>query len=208
MRSNLHEWIEDIGAILLDMMGTYYGQRPVIREEEYSMPVTGQNGMPLTDPMTGTIALKTETRKAPILYDFTKFKTLWLNISADVGATSYYSEIAMVQTLDNLRKDGFLDIVDYLERVPDSLISRKDELIDKLKKKAELAEVQQRLNNGGGQLPGAATGGNTGKPVPGSGYAMGGELDAEKKLAALPANLQVQVGKLPSKARNALMGIR
>ena len=30
----------------------------------------------------------------------------------------------------------------------------------------------------------------------------------EKKLAALPANLQVQVGKLPSKARNALMGMR
>ena len=91
----------------------------------------------------GTIALKTETRKTPILYDFTKFKTLWLNISADVGTTSYYSEIAMVQTLDNLRKDGFLDIVDYLERVPDSLISRKDELIEKLKKKAEMNELQQ-----------------------------------------------------------------
>ena len=37
---------------------------------------------------------------------------------------------------------------------------------------------------------------------------MGGEPDAEKKLAALPANLQVQVGKLPSKAKNALMGMR
>ena len=31
-----------------------------------------------------------------------------------------FREIVMVQMLDNLRKDGFLDIVDYLERVPDA----------------------------------------------------------------------------------------
>ena len=73
---------------------------------------------------------------------------------------------------------------------------------------AELAEVQQGLTAGGGQFPSAAAGGTTGKPIQGNGYTMGGELDAEKKLAALPANLQVQVGKLPSKARNALMGMR
>ncbi|MDO5446081.1 MAG: hypothetical protein Q4F31_10740 [Eubacteriales bacterium] len=201
MRANLHEWIEDIGAILLDMMGTYYGNRPILREEEYSSPVLGGNGMPLIDPMTGTIALNTETRKALVQYDFTKFKQLWLNISADVGATSYYSEIAMVQTLDNLRKEGFLDIVDYLERIPDSLISRKDELIDKLKKKAEANELQQGLNDG----TTAPAAGATGKPIQNDAYSMGGPLDAEKKLAALPANLQVQYGKLPVKARNALM---
>ena len=64
-------------------------------------------------------------------------------------------------------------------------------------------ELQQGLNAEAGQIPGG-----TAKPVQGNGYTMGGDLDAEKKLAALPANLQVQVGKLPSKARNALMGMR
>ena len=28
IRAGLHEWTEDIGKILLDMMGTYYGRRP------------------------------------------------------------------------------------------------------------------------------------------------------------------------------------
>ena len=32
IRAGLYEWIEDIGAILLDMMGTYYGKRPIIRD--------------------------------------------------------------------------------------------------------------------------------------------------------------------------------
>ncbi len=30
IRAGLYEWVEDIGAILLDMMGTYYGKRPVV----------------------------------------------------------------------------------------------------------------------------------------------------------------------------------
>ena len=78
------------------------------------------------------------------------------------------------------------------------MISRKDELTDKLKKKDEMNELQQGLNP---NTPNQYSSQNLG-------YTMGGELDAEKKLAALPANLQVQVGKLPNKAKNALMGMR
>ena len=77
------------------------------------------------------------------------------------------------------------------------MISRKDELTDKLKKKDEMNELQQGLNP---NTPNQNSSQN-------QGYTIGG-LDAEKKLAALPANLQVQVGKLPSKARKALMGMR
>lgn len=102
-RAGLHEWMEDIGAILLDMMGTYYGRRPIVRES------------------------------GPEEFDFTVFKQLWLNISADVGAATAYSEIAMVQTLDKLRRDGTLDIIQYLERMPDKLIARKQELIAALR---------------------------------------------------------------------------
>lgn len=44
IRAGLHEWIEDIGAILLDMMGAYYGERPVVREKELEEPVIGADG--------------------------------------------------------------------------------------------------------------------------------------------------------------------
>ena len=134
-RAGLHEWVEDIGAILLDMMGTYYGKRPIVREKVIDEPVLGADGKQLIDPMTGKPASTKVSRRVVEEFDFSVFKHLWLNISVDVGATTYYSEIAMVQTLDNLRRDGTLNIIEYLERMPDKLITRKQELIESLKKK-------------------------------------------------------------------------
>jgi hypothetical protein len=62
-KANLYEWIEDIGKILFDMMGTYYGVRPIV------VDVQGQ--------------------KQLIQYDFSQFKDMWLNVRADVGESSY-----------------------------------------------------------------------------------------------------------------------
>lgn len=111
-KSNLYEWIEDIGKILLDMMGTYYGPRPIVME------VQGQ--------------------KTIVTYDFNQLKDMWLNVRADVGESSYWSEIAAVQTLDNLLGQGHIDIIDYLERVPEEYIPQKQELI---------SAIEQRMQN-------------------------------------------------------------
>jgi hypothetical protein len=159
-RAGLHEWVEDIGAILLDMMGTYYGRRPVVIDN------TVQE------------------------FDFSVFKHLWLNVSVDVGATTYYSEIAMVQTLDNLRRDGVLSVIDYLERMPDKLITRKQELIEGLKSSA------LRANGGGGAAVPITDGG---------GYAVGSELDAAKKIAQLPTSMQAKYSNLPRTAQRVLI---
>lgn len=105
-KANLYEWIEDIGRILFDMMGTYYGLRPV--------------------------AIEKDGVKQIVQYDFSKFKNMWLNVRADVGESSYWSEIAALQTLDNLLASGHIDIIDYLERVPDEYIPQKQELITKI----------------------------------------------------------------------------
>ena len=56
----------------------------------------------------------------------------------------------MVQTLDNLRRDGTLSIIEYLERMPDKLITRKQELIESLKKR-----MGTSLPSPGGQRSGA-----------------------------------------------------
>ena len=195
IRSGLHEWVEDIGAILLDMMGTYYGKRPVQHEKMVETPVLGADGQQLVDPLTGKLASLKKYETVFEEYDFSTFKNLWFNISADVGATTYYSEIAMVQTLDNLRHDGMIDVIEYLERIPDKLIARKQELIDKLRK--ELADQKLgSIRNGGG---------STSVQSDAPGYAMGGELDAAKKLAGLPTSLQASFSELPKKAQAALL---
>ncbi|CAN7360383.1 hypothetical protein [Paenibacillus sp. LjRoot56] len=111
-KSNLYEWIEDIGQIIFDMMGTYYGQRPVLLDDGN-----------VTD------------------FDFSSLKHTWLDVKAEVGESSYWSEIAAGQTLDNLLANGHLDILQYLERVPDNMITKKDELIKEIQDR--MAQQQQ-----------------------------------------------------------------
>lgn len=189
-RAGLYEWLEDIGAILLDMMGTYYGQRPLVRDRTFTEPVTGPDGEPMLDPTTGMMMTNNVSKRVLEDFDFRQFKNLWLNIRADVGATTYYSEIAMVQTLDNLRRDGVLEIVDYLERIPDKLIPRKSELIDAIKKRMTDQQAQQPVQAMGGAGSGAP--------------AMGGPIDQDKGLASLSGNMQAKYASLPKEAQRAL----
>ena len=133
IRAGEYEWIEDIAAILLDMMGTYYGTRPIVVEQELEEPVMGAAGIPLIDQATGLMKTARTTRKVLKQFDFRVFKELFFRIRVDVGASTYFSEIAMTQTLDRLRQDGTLDMIQYLERIPDKLIPKKQELIDTLR---------------------------------------------------------------------------
>lgn len=118
-KSNLYEWIEDIGKILFDMMGTYYGLRPI------SMEIQGE--------------------KQVVNFDFSQFKNMWFDVRADVGESSYWSEIASIQTLDTLLTNGHIDIINYLDRVPAEYIPQKEELIADIKAKMEQANDPANL---------------------------------------------------------------
>jgi hypothetical protein len=198
-RAGLYEWLEDIGAILLDMMGTYYGVRPVVRDRTFQEPMTNAAGLPMVDPMTGMMQINTVTRRVAEQYDFSQFKNLWFNVRVNAGATTYYSEIAMVQTLDNLRRDGTLEVIDYLERIPDKLIPRKAELVEDLKKRATQGQV-------GVQQPGAAPGG-VAMSGGGKNPLIGGPMSEDKALATLPVNMQAQYTSMPTSAKSALRQI-
>lgn len=118
-KSNLYEWIEDIGKILFDMMGTYYGPRPV--------------------------AIDIQGQKQVVDFDFSQFKDMWFDVRADVGESSYWSEIASLQSLDNLLNNQHIDIIDYLERVPPEYIPQKEELISTIQEKMQMAQQQQMM---------------------------------------------------------------
>lgn len=127
-KTNEYEWMEDIGAIAFDMMAAYYGPRPVMQE------------VPIVDPITGQ---PTGTQMQMVDFDFSQMKDLWLNIRADVGESSYWSEIAAQQTLDNLLVQGHLDIVQYLERVPDDMIPQKEQLLTEIRERMQQQAAQQ-----------------------------------------------------------------
>ena len=64
------------------------------------------------------------------MFDFSRLHELPFVIRLDVGASSYWSEVAAMQSLDNLMNRGLISLKDYLERVPAGMIPRKEELIE------------------------------------------------------------------------------
>lgn len=193
IRAGLYEWVEDISSILLDMMGTYYGKRPVVVDKTFNELIMGPGGTPVIDPTTGTMKTQSMVRKVVQEFDFSVLKHLFLNLRIDVGATTYFSEIAMTQTLDNLRRDGTLDVIQYLERIPDKLIPKKQELLDELR--ARIATDQQANAAAGAAIP------EPGSPL------QGGALSADKQFAGMPAGAQAGFENLPNIAKKTALKV-
>lgn len=228
-RFGLYEWYKDIGYILLDFMGTYYGERPIVREREFEEPIMGPNGAAQMDPFTNGMMTQKVTRKVIEEFDFSQFKDLWLNVKVNVGASTYYSEIAMVQTLDNLRRDGMLDAIQYLERIPDRFIPKRMELIDNLKEKLKAQEQelakQQQMQMQNGIIPGsdgqaigsmtedqeaafgAAEGARHRIPPSGTRPVAGGGLTPDRALSQMTPNMQDRYAELPKRAQKVMRNL-
>jgi len=148
-RQNLYQSIEDLGAIYMEFMAEYYGIRSV------KAPEPDLTGLPI-DPAF----VKVES----IEFDFAMLKEYPMSLKLDVGASSYWSEIASMQSLDNLLINGKISLEDYLERVPGGYIPKKQELIEKLKRASVSPEGGFVDENGpagleGGGLPPEMTAG-------------------------------------------------
>lgn len=118
-RQNLYQSLEDLGRIYIDFMGEYYGTRVIYAEQN--------------ENTRGTDAAFAAGTKIRQYFDFGLLNKTNISLKLDVGASSYWSEIASMQTLDNLMMRGKIDLLDYLERVPEGYIIKKQELIDKLR---------------------------------------------------------------------------
>ena len=223
IRAGLYEWMEDIVKILLDMMGTYYGRRPIVRSR--SMQAISEDpvsGAPLLDPATGMLQTVVRERRVLEPFDFSQLKEVWLKVRVDVGSSTAYSEIAMTQTLDNLREAGLIDLVEYLERVPDKLIPMKQDLIDRQRQQNATAggvTAGSALPDGSpasGQTPvtaGVAPDGQAeGKPSAGNGrkkktvtkYLFDKALDTAKVTGTLSGSQQSIFAKLPTSVKSTL----
>ncbi len=107
VKAAFYEFVKDCGRIIVDMMGTYYGLRPVV--------ITGPNNERTVED-----------------FNFDVLKGMWMHIKTDVGNASYFSEVASVQTLDNLLNNGFIEFIEYLKRIPDEIIPGKQDLINSI----------------------------------------------------------------------------
>lgn len=202
IRAGEYEWLEDCCKIILDMQGTLYGKRPVIMSKVFKDLVIGDDGIPVIDPMTGRMKTQEVTYKVVEEFDFSQLKNVALSMKIDAGATTYFSEIAMTQTLDNLRRDGTLDVIQYLERLPDKLIPRKKELIDELR--GRIAQGTQANAAAGAAIPEAGTPVSVGSDTA---PAQGGPLSQDKMVQGLPTQMEQRFDELPKIAKKTALAM-
>lgn len=121
IKRRLYQWIEDIGYIWLEFMIANYGKRNI---------TISRNG-----------------KREVIPFDFSLLKNIKFNIKIDVGPSSYWSEIAAMQTLDNLLQTEKLGFIQYLERVPNGIIPKKQELIDEIRSEMAKSDFVNQLKS-------------------------------------------------------------
>ena len=161
-KQNLYQCVEDLGRIYIEFMANYYGKRAV------DMAVTD-----VLPPEVAQFAGVPATQQMQVMFDFGQLKGLPMLLKLDVGASAYWSEIASMQTLDNLLQLQKIDIVDYLERIPDGYIAKRQELLAKYR--ALQQQPSPAMPQMGGDQPQGAEGdvAETGQPTPiegGGGY--------------------------------------
>lgn len=135
-KQTLLQCIEQLGRIFMAFESEYYGTRTV----EVEVREIGE--------------------KISVPFDFTTIRSIPCSIDLDAGASSYWSEIANMQTLDNLLMQGKIPTSEYLRRLPNGQITDRETLI-------AITEAAER-----GMMPGGTPGGGQGdSPMDPSGYA-------------------------------------
>lgn len=141
-KQNLYKSVEDLYRIYLEFMGAAYGMRLV--------------DMETTEELREAFAFI--GREAPdqigMPFDFRILKEHPMTLKLDVGASSYYSEIAAMQTLDNLLTGGHITALQYLERIPDGYIPARQALINELKTARDQGGQTPAPGKGGGPVIG------------------------------------------------------
>jgi len=112
-----YQAMEDAARIWLDMMSVRYNVRKV--------QTTMQMGKPGEQPLGMRLPEQTFMRD----FDFSILRDLRFSLEMDAGASSYWSEMASMQTLDNLFMNKVISPKQYIERLPSGYVVRRAELL-------------------------------------------------------------------------------
>lgn len=171
-KQNIYSAIDNqLARVILDFMGEYYGRRYVdrpIKTRERQAAIWAQQVNPDQEI----------PEEMPEMFDFSQLKDHPVTIKIDVGASTYYSEIASIQTLENLLMQNKINTVQFLERLPDDYVPNRLALIAEIKNQ----EMQMQAMPMGG-MPSEAGG----APAPSGG---GGPM-----MAQLQGKMEVPEGR-------------
>ena len=136
-KQNMYQCVEDLARIFVDIMSVRYG----VRQVEVNMHMDKKGEQPL--------GMQLEQKPFTQPFNFEELKAFPIAIKQDVGASSYWSEMANMQTLDNLLMNGHISLEQYLERLPNGYISNKQKLIEEIQAKAQQEAADAAAVSGG-----------------------------------------------------------
>jgi hypothetical protein len=117
-KQNYYQAVEDMARIWLDIMSVKYG----VRKVSVSMDIDKPGEQPL--------GMNLPQQEFMQDFEFANLKKAQFAVKQDVGASSYWSEMASMQTLDNLLMNKLITPKQYIERLPSGYITKKQELLD------------------------------------------------------------------------------
>jgi len=118
VKDRMYQLIEDLGLIWLDFMINKYD---IERKISYKQGDVTQVGT----------------------FNGSQYKDVPFKLKIDVGPSSYWSEITSLQTLDNLLAQQKISFIQYLERIPNGILPKKQELIDEINTQNQALAQQQ-----------------------------------------------------------------
>lgn len=122
VQANVYQLVEDWALTIAQLIVAKYNKRNVQRRAK----INGQD-----------VVVMTQYEKPS--------ENLLLNVRIDVGPSSYFSEVAGQQTLDNLYMNGKIDDIQYFERMKKfNVIPDVEGIIEDKKMLLEQAQAQQQ----------------------------------------------------------------
>lgn len=118
-RMTFYQFVEDYIRVFVDVMRARYGLREVSYENENGETVSGY-------------------------FDFSDIDRMRWKLNVNIGASTYWSEIMQMQTLDNLMvKKIITDPGLYLESIPSQYLPNKQKLLAHVREQQQAAEALQ-----------------------------------------------------------------
>ncbi len=101
-----------------------------------------------------TLRVTSGGRVSYIPFDADKYKDMMLTAHIEVGPSTLWATSTVISTLDNLLQLQAIDIVQFLERVPEGIIPKKQELINEIRSaRKQQMQIQQQQAMAQAQQP-------------------------------------------------------
>lgn len=144
--------IEDLFRIYVEFMAFYYGKRSIVTKTPDKVTEAIEFAAENHPDIEATGTVTTD-------FDYGTLKDIRWALKLDVGASSYFSEIATISTIAEWVKQGLMLPSEGMERLPNDFMPKQKELIDAMKAREGAQDAPEPTAQPGNQAIGELEGG-------------------------------------------------